>query len=99
MRPSYVDLPVVQGTTGAGAAQQVQNLVDKWVQVAGIAGGCVLQVQGSIDGTNYSQSGANITADGTYPVDEAFDRVRINRSAAGTGNPTARLLGRDAATS
>lgn len=96
MRKEDYDLNVVQGGTGVGTARTCGELVDKWVQVFGIAGGCVIRIEGTIDGTHYVTSGANITADGVYEIPEAFLKVQVNRTATGTGNPTVKLTGRQA---
>jgi hypothetical protein len=96
MRSEPYDMNVVQGGTGAGTITPCRNHIDKWVQVAAIAGGCTLKIEGTIDGSNFVQSGADIVANGVYEVPEAFDQIRVNRSVAGTGNPTVKFIGRQA---
>lgn len=94
-----LDLAVAQNATGtSGTGTPVRHFYDKWVQVIGLAGGCELSIEGTIDGTNWSKSSANsggipgvINADGTYEVPEAWEKVRVNRTVQGTGNPTVKL--------
>lgn len=95
MRQETYPMNVVQGGTGAGTSLPAQHFIDKYVQVFGIAGGCTLQMQGTIDGTDYVKSGADIVADGVYEIPEAFVLLRVNRSATGTGNPTVTFSGRN----
>jgi hypothetical protein len=64
-------MAVSQTAAGSpGAAKLVEHWRQRTVQVAALAGG-TLQLQGSIDGTNYGQIGADITADGLYSVVDA----------------------------
>ena len=95
MRQEDYTLNVVQNGPGPGSLFTTRHFVDKWIQVHGIAGGCVLQVLGTLDGSNFVQSGANITADGAYEIPEGFISIEINRSVQGTGNPTVAFTGRN----
>lgn len=97
MRFERYDLAVVQGGTGVGTVFNCSELSDKWIQVNGIAGGCTLTIEGTIDGTNYVTSAGpgTISADGIYAVEEAFLNFRVNRTAQGSGNPTVKLAGRN----
>lgn len=96
MRQEDYSLNVVQGTTGAGSIQGSRGMRDKFVQVSGIAGGGVVKIEGSIDGTTFVTTGgtaSNMTTDGIYTITEPFTLIRVNRTTAGTGNPTVTLTG------
>jgi len=94
MRHQTHSLNVVQGATGVGTAQKTLDLVDKWLQVDGIAGGCVIELQGRISATWVVLVVLN--TDTLVEVPEAVSWVRTNRTTQGTGNPTLTLAGRDA---
>lgn len=90
-------------TATTGTPRATIDLTDKWVQIAGVAGGATFRVEGTLDGTNWVASGLagvgpNITANGIYSVPEWHAQTRINRTVLGTGTPTATLFGRDGRT-
>ena len=94
MRAETYPLEVV-ATTGTGAAQTVAELADKWVQVSGLAGGAVVQLEGTINGNGWVVLSAGaISADGLYEVPEGVAKIRTNRTTTGSGTPTVHLLGR-----
>lgn len=92
-----MDLAKAQLNVPASATQgtptKVQGLMDKWVQVTGIAGGGQLRLQGTIDGT-YVNLGAVISADGIVEVAEAVEFMRVDRTIVGSGTPTVTVVGR-----
>ena len=98
MRGERYQLKVVQNGTGTftpaidgqlGAA----HLSNKTVQMTGIAGGCSVSIEGTIDGTNWFASSAGaFTADGAKVIPESFYLIRTNRTVQGTGNPTVWML-------
>jgi hypothetical protein len=96
MRSELYDLNVVAAGTGAGTPFPCRHHIDKFVQASSIAGGATLKIEGTIDGANWVQSGADIVANGVYEVPEHFDQIRVNRSVRGTDNPAVKLAGRQA---
>lgn len=85
--------------SGTGTPFPCANLIDKWVQVQGIAGGANLVVEGTFNGSAYiAATGGTLTADGEVNIKEAFVSMRINRTVVGTGSPTATLVGRNTRT-
>lgn len=93
MRHETVTLKVVAAaTTGPSDSALVDDLVNKWVQVTGIAGGTTLQIEGTIDGTNFFDMLTSvISADGCYELPQAVKRLRTNRKVGGSGAPTVTL--------
>jgi hypothetical protein len=79
----------VPATQTQGSPTLVENLTAKYVQVTGIAGGCVVRIQGSLDGTNFFNIGAaDINADGLQALPETVSHVRVDRKTVGTGTPS-----------
>lgn len=97
MRPFEADLAVA--ASGVAAASSARNVVGKWVQVNGLAGGAAVQIEGHLDGTNYKALTDIITTDGMYQLeangaaDPPIGSIRTNRTTAGTGTPTVKLVG------
>lgn len=96
MRYEQYDLNVV-ATTGGGTPQRCEDLVDRCVSVAGIAGGAAVTIEGSIDGSVWTAVSASITANGIVALTNvaAYKWVRTNRTVQGAGQPTAILAGRN----
>lgn len=94
MRSETHILNVVQDATGVGTAFGSAEFIDKMVQVAGIAGGATLVVEGTVNGSNWITE-ATIAADGVTVIDKPWVQLRINRTVQGTGNPTVRFVGRN----
>lgn len=72
-RFARITMPVVQDATGPGALVPVQDLEAPSVQLVGLAGGCSIRIEASIDGTNWLQlinsanpSASDFTTDGVY---------------------------------
>lgn len=100
MRFENYQLDVVSAATGVGAARKCEDMTEKTVVATGIAGGCKLDIEGTVDGVNWVKSSATgIAADGVTLVPETFAQVRVNRTVLGTGQPVATLAGRNAHTS
>lgn len=92
MRYETYSLDVVQSTTGAGTGFPCAHHFDKWVQLADIAGGGSVTIEGTIDGTHWIASTAGaLTVNGVYEIPEGFASIRVNRTIQGTGNPTVAL--------
>lgn len=102
MRHETIQLKIVSaGATGVDAAGVclVEDLVNKWVQVAGIAGGTTVQIEGTIDGTVFFDMLASaISADGCYELPQAVKRLRTNRKVTGSGTTTVTLGGHNVRT-
>ena len=91
-----------KGTTGAGTAYDLGGAFSSFAVQCSIAGStsATVQLQGSIDGTNYKTLGSNITVDST--ANNAITRstnstpvtkVRLNISALTTsGSATAEAI-------
>ncbi|HVY46482.1 MAG TPA: hypothetical protein VHB21_11415 [Minicystis sp.] len=92
MRAEVYDI-AVPGTQTTGTPLSCANLRDKYVQVTGIAGGGVLKLEVTIDGSTWVRSGADVNADGIYAIAETAQQIRANRSTLGSGTWTAKLSG------
>ena len=88
MRPEPITMAAPQ-TTGAspGAAIIVDRFRDKSVQFASFSTG-THQVEGSIDGTAYSQIGGDVTAPGFVDLPNAVKFIRITCTVNITGGPS-----------
>lgn len=85
----------VPATATPGLPQMCHDLLDKWVEVTGIAGGGALQIEGSVNGSNWTISNAgSLTADGMFEIPEAFRYIRVNRTVLGSGTPAVLLAAR-----
>lgn len=96
MRAETYDLNVLPSGTGAGTAFPAANLRDKYVQIAGVAGGGIAKIEGTINGSDWfvtGGSGSSMAADGIFAVPETYASVRVNRTTAGTGVWTVKLIG------
>lgn len=99
-------LGVVSSGTGAGDPLVVGDLIDKFIQVSGLAGGASIAIEGS------GQAGAvwtatpmlapdgswvtAITVNGVYAIDPSWYQIRTNRGTEGTGTHVLTLFARDA---
>ncbi|MBI3184632.1 MAG: hypothetical protein HYZ28_21050 [Myxococcales bacterium] len=92
-RPEKVRLEVKQAVE-AGRAEQVFRFRDKYVQIHGTFVATV-QVEGSIDGSDYFAVGAAQSAPGVVPVPETLEFVRVRTAAYTSGDPKAVLAGFD----
>jgi hypothetical protein len=92
-RPEKVRLEVKQAV-GVGKAEQVFRFRDKYVQVHGTFVATV-QVEATIDGSDYFAVGAAVSAPGVVPVPETVEFVRVRTTAYVSGEPRAVLAGFD----
>jgi len=92
-RPEKVRLEVKQAIE-AGRAEQVFRFRDKYVQVHGTFVGTV-QIEGTIDGSEYFVIGTPTTAPAVIPVPETVEFLRVRTTAFTSGEPKATLGGFD----
>lgn len=91
VRPERIDLEP-PASVAVGPAKFVGRLTDKNLQVGGTFV-ATLQLEGTIDGTNFEDVGAAITAPGIVVVSGYFDKLRINTTVFTSGVPVAVLGG------
>jgi hypothetical protein len=96
--PGTVITLSVPATVTTGTGVTVKHLMpDKSVQFVGITSGtfslATLRIMGSNDGSNYSQIGSDVTADGLVAFETAVQWVRIDRTVGTTGTISATLCG------
>lgn len=92
-RPEKIRLEV-KAEVGVGKAEQVFRFRDKYIQLHGTFV-ATLQVEASIDGSDYFPVGAAQTAPGVVPVPETVEFVRVRTTAFTSGEPKAVLAGFD----
>jgi hypothetical protein len=92
-RPEKVRLEVKQAVD-AGKAEHVFRFRDKYVQVHGTFVATV-QVEATIDGSDYFPVGGALSAPGVVPVPETAEFVRVRTTAYVSGEPKAVLAGFD----
>lgn len=92
-RPEKIRLEVKQ-EIGVGRAENVFRFRDKYVQVHGTFVGTV-QVEGTIDGSEYFAIGSPTTAPAVVPVPETVEFLRVRTTAFTSGEPKATLGGFD----
>jgi hypothetical protein len=92
-RPEKIRLEV-KAEVGAGKAEQVFRFRDKYVQLHGTFV-ATLQVEASIDGSDYFAVGAAQTTPGVVAVPETVEFVRMRTAAFTSGEPKAVLAGFD----
>ena len=92
-RPEKVRLEVKQAVD-VGKAEVVFRFRDKYVQVHGTFV-ATLQVEASIDGSDYFDVGAPVAAPGVVAVPETVEFVRVRTTAYTDGEPKAVLGGFD----
>ena len=79
------------GATGASTAVQVDSGQPAFLQVSGITSATVA-LQGSLDGTNWSNIGTALTANGIITVQNAPTYLRANCTVFVTGTITAKIM-------
>lgn len=92
-RPEKLRLEVKQATD-AGRAENVFRFRDKTVQVHGTFV-ATLQLEGSIDGSEYFPLGAPVSAAGVLRVPETVEFLRVRTTAYTSGQPQAVFAGFD----
>ncbi len=92
-RPEKVRFEVKQ-SVAAGRAENVFRFRDKYVQVHGTFV-ATLQVEASIDGSDYFPVGAPQSAPGVVPVPETVEFVRVRTTTYTSGEPKSVLAGFD----
>ena len=92
-RPEKVQLEVKQAVD-VGRAENVFRFRDKTVQVHGTFV-ATLQLEASIDGSEYFPVGAAMTAPGAVLVPETVEFLRVRTTAYTSGEPKAVLAGFD----
>lgn len=88
-RPEKVRLEVKQAV-GVGRAEHVFRFRDKYVQVHGTFVAAV-QVDATIDGSDYFPVGVALSTPGVVPVPETVELVRVRATAYVSGEPKARM--------
>ena len=80
----YESYPLeVPSVVSTGAVHNgAENLIGKYVYVTGYTAG-TFKLHGSADGTNWTQLGANITANDLRSLPEAVKRLKVECSGAG----------------
>lgn len=84
---------VVPTSAGEGAAIQFERFTDKCVLVAGTFT-ATIRIQGSIDGTNFADLTADITAAGAVEIPHTVKYIRV-RTIAWTSAPAVSIAGHD----
>ncbi len=92
-RPEKLRLEVKQAVD-AGRAENVFRFRDKTVQVHGTFV-ATLQLEGSIDGSEYFAVGAPVSAAGAIRVPETLEFLRVRTTAYTSGEPKAAFAGFD----
>ena len=92
-RPEKLVLEVKQAVE-AGRAENVFRFRDKTVQVHGTFV-ATLQIEGSIDGSEYFPLGAALSAPGALRVPETLEFLRVRTTAYTSGEPRAVFAGFD----
>jgi hypothetical protein len=92
-RPEKIPLDV-PAAVGVGQASNVFRFRDKTVHVIGPFVGS-LQLEGSIDGSDYEPIGAAVTAPGLVPVPFTVEFLRVRVTALTSGTPKAVAAGFD----
>ena len=92
-RPEKVRLEVPTSAT-AGSAANVFRFRDKYVQLHGTFV-ATLQVEGTIDGSDYFAVGGPVSGPAVVPVPETVEFVRVRTAAFTSGEPKAVLAGFD----
>lgn len=92
-RPEKVRFEV-KAEVGVGKAEQVFRFRDKYIQIHGTFVAS-LQVEATIDGSDYFPVGAAQSAPGVVPLPETVEFVRVRTAAYTSGEPKAVLGGFD----
>lgn len=94
MRNDYVNLPFPSSVPDQGGPVTVAEYFDKTIQVTGTFVGLSMTIQGSMDGTNWSDITAAITAVGITTFDATVRMIRVNATALTSGTPVIQFGGR-----
>jgi len=92
-RPEKVRLEVKQAVD-VGRGENVFRFRDKTVQIHGTFV-ATLQLEGSIDGSEYFPVGASASAPTVVRVPETFELLRVRTTAYSSGEPRAVFAGFD----
>lgn len=92
-RPEKIRLEV-KAMVAIGRAEQVFRFRDKFIQIHGTFVGS-LQIEASIDGSDFFPVGAAQTAPSVVPLPETVEFVRVRTTAYTSGEPKAVLGGFD----
>jgi len=92
-RPEKIQLEV-KAAADIGRAENVFRFRDKYVQISGTFV-ATLQVEGTIDGSDYFPVGAAMNAAGVVPVVETIEFIRVRTTAFTSGEPKAVVAGFD----
>ena len=92
-RPEKVQLEVKQAVD-VGRAENVFRFRDKTVQIHGTFV-ATLQLEASIDGSEYFLAGASKTTPGVVLIPETVEFLRVRTTAYTSGEPKAVLAGFD----
>lgn len=79
-------------TVTTGAATDVSNVANAELQVSGTFS-ATMQLEGSQDGSHWTQIGADITAAGFYAIAPRVAQVRIKTTVHSSGSPVASVAG------
>lgn len=94
MRHDYVQLPFPGSVPGQGAGVRIEEYTDKTVQVTGTFAGLSMTIQGTMDGTNWGDITAAITAVGITTFTATVKMIRVNATALTSGTPVVTFGGR-----
>lgn len=87
MRFDFSRNPAGDIIVGNGPPHKTEHVTGKRVQFSGtFAGGWSVQLQGTVDGTNYVNIGSAITAAGIVEVPEFWRFLRVNVGVVGTAD-------------
>lgn len=94
MRNIYFPLPVPT-SAGAGAAQIVRDLREKYIQVGGTFS-ATFSIEGSLDGgTTWGAIQSGINAAGWHSIPHPLTHIRVVTSSYTSGTPRVVLAGFD----
>ncbi len=92
-RPEQIPLPVPT-SVATGALRDVHRFRDKFVQFGGTFV-ATLQLQGTIDGTEFFNIGGPVSSPTVIPVSETVQFLQVDVTAFTSGVPTATAAGFD----
>ncbi len=92
-RPEQIPLPVPQ-SVATGAFRDVHRFRDKFVQIGGTFV-ATLQLQGTIDGSEFFNIGGPVSSPTVIPVPETVQFLQVDVTAFTSGAPTATAAGFD----
>lgn len=92
-RPEKIRLDV-KAEVGIGRAENVFRFSSKTIQVHG-AFAATLQIEASIDGSDYFNVGTPLTSPSAVPFPETAEFVRVRTTAFTSGMPKAVMAGLD----